>query len=372
MILLAFLACCAAAEPGAKEPVAAAPPAAVPPAPPAVTPAVTPPSPRARTEDEQNTIDIFRAAAPATVYVTQTQVVVDYWNRRTVEVPAGTGTGFVWDDQGHVVTNYHVVDGGRSYTVTLYDRSEWPAKLVGGDPRKDVAILKIEAPKDKLTAVRLPAEDYALEVGQKTIAIGNPFGLDHTLTTGVISAMDREIVGYGNVTIRGMIQTDASINPGNSGGPLLDSAGQLIGMNSMIYSKTGSSAGIGFAVPVATVRRVVEQVIATGRVEQVGFGMHVLEESYARRIGVRGVAILEVIDGSPAQQAGLRGFTRTRAGLQLGDIITKIDATPITSYDDLYGALDGRKPGEKVKITLIRDRQEVQVEVPLTAVTDSE
>lgn len=374
MILLALWACCAAAEPvpeASEEAPAVAEAPAAPGAPP-VTPAVTPPSPRARTEDEQNTIDIFRAAAPATVYVTQTQVVVDYWNRRTVEVPAGTGTGFVWDADGHVVTNYHVVDGGKSYTVTLYDRSEWPAKLIGGDPRKDVAVLKIEAPREKLTAVRLPAEDYQLEVGQKTIAIGNPFGLDHTLTTGVISAMDREIVGYGNVTIRGMIQTDASINPGNSGGPLLDSGGQLIGMNSMIYSKSGSSAGIGFAVPIATVRRVVDQVITTGRVEQVGIGVHVLEESYARRIGIRGVAILEVLEGGPAQQAGLRGFTRTRAGLQLGDVITRIDTTPIASYDDLYGALDGRKPGEKVKITLIRDRQEVQVEVPLAAVTDSE
>ncbi len=371
-LALLFAACTASADPTPNPTPAPSMSSEVDPLVDASTTPVARPSKRAHTEDEQNTIEVFRHSAPATVFVSQTQLVVDYWNRRTVEVPAGSGTGFLWDNQGHIVTNYHVVDGGKTYTVTLYDQSEWPAKLVGGDPRKDVAVLKIEAPREKLTHVVLPPEDEVTEVGQKTLAIGNPFGLDHTLTTGVISAMNREIVGYGNVTIRGMIQTDASINPGNSGGPLLDSGGQLIGMNTMIYSKTGSSAGIGFAVPIATVRRVVDQVITKGRVEQVGIGIRVLDEQTAQRIGVRGVAILEVSADSPAAKAGLRGFTRSRAGLRIGDVITAIDTTPIRSYDDLYNALDSRKPGQEITLTYQREGQSQSLKVPLVSVTDGD
>ncbi len=364
-----LLACTASADPTDR---AAPPPPPAPAAPGAATttPLVPPPSPKALIEDERNTIDIFRAAAPATVFVTQTQVVVDYWNRRTMEVPAGSGTGFLWDESGHVVTNFHVVNGGKSYTVTLYDQSEWPATLVGGDPRKDVAVLRIEAPKDRLVSVRLPAADYQLEVGQKAIAIGNPFGLDHTLTTGVVSALDREMVGFGNVTIRGMVQTDASINPGNSGGPLLDSAGRLVGMNTMIYSKSGSSAGIGFAVPVATVRRVVDQIIEKGRVEQVGIGVSVLDDQTAARVGVRGVVIREVTPDSPAAKAGLQGLARTRGGLRLGDVITRIDSAPIADFDDLYSALDTRQPGDEITVTYRREGVERQVKLALVVVND--
>lgn len=348
-------------------PAAPAPAASAPTLP---APPVSPPGDGALIEDERNTIAVFRAAAPATVFVTQTQVVVDYWNRRTVEVPAGSGSGFLWDTRGHVVTNYHVVDGGRSYTVTLHDGSEHAARLVGGDPRKDVAVLRIDAPAERLAPVALPPEGHRLEVGQKTIAIGNPFGLDHTLTTGVVSALDREIVGFGEVTIRGMIQTDASINPGNSGGPLLDSSGRLIGMNTMIFSQSGGSAGIGFAVPVATVRRVVEQVIEKGRVEQVGIGVQVLDDRMAQRLGVRGVALLEVAPDSPAAKAGLRGFARTRAGLRMGDVLLKVDGAQVRSFDDLYNALDGRRPGEEVTLTVWRDGQESTVRVPLVVVAD--
>jgi len=364
-----LLACTASADPTER---AAPPPSPAPTAPGAATttPLVPPPSPKALIEDERNTIDIFRAAAPATVFVTQTQVVVDYWNRRTMEVPAGSGTGFLWDESGHVVTNFHVVNGGKSYTVTLYDQSEWPATLVGGDPRKDVAVLRIEAPKARLVSVRLPPPDYQLEVGQKAIAIGNPFGLDHTLTTGVVSALDREMVGFGNVTIRGMVQTDASINPGNSGGPLLDSAGRLVGMNTMIYSKSGSSAGIGFAVPVATVRRVVDQIIEKGRVEQVGIGVSVLDDQTAARVGVRGVVIREVTPDSPAAKAGLQGLSRTRGGLRLGDVITRIDSAPIADFDDLYGALDTRQPGDEITVTYRREGVERQVKLALVVVND--
>jgi S1-C subfamily serine protease len=382
LLLVTLLAACTAAAdaPGTRIPVAPDAPDPVPPtatadapAPAAdltTTAAVAPPSPHARIEDEQNTIDVFRAAAPATVFVTQTQVVVDYWNRRTMEVPAGSGSGFVWDHKGNVVTNYHVVDGGKSYTVTLQDQSEWPARLVGGDPRKDVAVLHIDAPVEKLVPIRVPTGNDAVEVGQKAIAIGNPFGLDHTLTTGVISAMDREIVGYGNLTIRGMLQTDASINPGNSGGPLLDSAGELIGMNSMIYSKSGSSAGIGFAVPVATVRRVVDQILEKGRVEQLGIGIRMLDAASAQRIGITGVAIMAVVPDSPAEKAGLRGFSRTGQGLRLGDVIVRADDVAIADYDDLYGLLDDKHAGDTVTFTLRRDGQERKVALPLVEVTD--
>jgi S1-C subfamily serine protease len=338
-----------------------------------LTPAVPPPSDAALLEDEQNSVQVFRAAAPAAVFVTQTQIVVDHWRRRALEVPSGTGTGFIWDADGHVVTNFHVVANARGLTVTLQDQSTWPATLVGGDPRKDVAVLKIEAPKDKLTAVRRPAPGYVPEVGQKVLAIGNPFGLDHTLTTGVISAMGREVKGYGEVTIRGVIQTDASINPGNSGGPLLDSRGQLIGMNTMIYSPSGSSAGIGFAIPVATVERVVGEVITTGKVEVVGLGVALLDDRYAQQIGVRGVIIQEVLRGSPAEAAGLMGLRTSVRGVSVGDVIVSIDDKPIASYDDYYTALDTRRAGEKVRVGLLRGGTKQQtVEVPLVIVNDTE
>jgi len=322
------------------------------------TPTVRPPSPGARLEAERNVIDVFKAAAPATVFVTQKRMVRD-WSMRALEVPAGTGTGFVWDRAGHVVTNYHVVDSGRAqgrYSVTLHSQKTYDAELLGGDPNKDVAVLKLLNCSEPLTPLPLLPPDVNLEVGQTAIAIGNPFGLDHTLTTGVISALGREVQGYGGVTIRDMIQTDASINPGNSGGPLLDSGGYLIGMNTMIFSKSGSSAGIGFAVPVSVVRRVVPQVITTGRVATPGIGIEPLPDHYAARAGIAGVVVTRVFPGSPAQQAGLRGLQQDRRGeILLGDIIIGIDAHKVEDYDDLYNALDRYKVGDEVSVKLIRD-----------------
>jgi S1-C subfamily serine protease len=331
---------------------------------------VAPPGPGAPIEDERNTIAVFRAAAPATVHVTQNQLVRDRRTWQPVEVPAGTGTGFVWDADGHVVTNFHVVDGARSLTVTLFDGTSWPATVVGGDPRKDIAVLRISPPAGTLVPLSILPEGIDLEVGQKALAIGNPFGLDHTLTTGVISALGREIAGYGQVTIKGMIQTDASINPGNSGGPLLDSSGRLIGMNTMIFSQSGQSAGIGFAVPVATVRRVVTQIVATGKVEVVGIGVTLVPDPAVRRVGVHGVAILEVTAGSPAEAAGIHGVSRTERGIALGDVIVSVDGVDVRSYDDLYNAFDTRHAGEVAKIGVLRDGKVEVLPVPLVVVSD--
>jgi len=337
-----------------------------------VTPTTTlttrPPSPGARLEAEQNVIDVFRAAAPATVFVTQKRIVRDL-SMRALETPAGTGTGFVWDVAGHVVTNYHVVDSGRAqgrYSVTLHSQKTYDAELLGGDPNKDVAVLKLIGCDEPLTPLPLLPADVKLAVGQTAIAIGNPFGLDHTLTTGVISALGREVQGYGGVTIRDMIQTDASINPGNSGGPLMDSGGYLIGMNTMIFSKTGSSTGIGFAVPASAVRRVVPQVIATGRVQHPGIGIEPLPDHYAARAGIAGVVVTRVSPGSPAQQAGIRGLVQDRRGeISLGDIIVGIDEHVVKDFDDLFNAFDRFTVGDEVTVKVVREGQPASVKLRL-------
>lgn len=342
----------------------AAPIAPTPPAPVEQTAAVPAPSAGVFIEDERNTISIFEAAAPATVFVTQKKQVNDWVTRRTVEVESGTGSGFVWDTSGHVVTNFHVLDGGRSFEVSLQDQQSYTATYVGGDPRKDIAVLQIDS-SSPLTPIRLPAPDAQLRVGQKTIAIGNPFGLDHTLTTGVISALEREVIGYGSVTIKDMIQTDASINPGNSGGPLLNSQGELIGMNTMIYSESGSSAGIGFAVPVETIRRVVEEIIENGQVTQVGIGVTLVDDALAYRAGIRGVVIERVLESSPAAEAGLVGIQQVGRRSMPGDVIIAADGQAVSSYDDLYTTLDERSPGDVVRFTLTRNGTEREVDVTL-------
>ena len=326
------------------------------------TPLVQAPSRSALLEDERNTIAVFEAASKATVYVTQTRVVRD-WQRGLVEVPSGTGSGFLWDSDGHVVTNAHVVNGGRHFQVTLSDGSTHPATLRGVDTYKDLAVLQIVEPPKGLTAVRLPPKGEGLSVGQKAIAIGNPYGLDNTLTTGVISALGRDVEGFGGVTIRDMIQTDASINPGNSGGPLPDSQGRLIGVNTMIFSRSGASAGIGFAVPIRTVRRVVPQIIEHGRPLRVGLGVRLVEPIHTRRRGIQGVAIQTVTPGSPAEAAGLVGLRQTERGLAFGDIILAIDGERIADFDDLYTQLDDHPPGDEVVVTLLREGRTVELTV---------
>ena len=331
---------------------------------------VAPLSPGALTEDERNTMAVFRAAAPSTVFVTQKRVVVDYLSGTSEETPAGSGTGFVWDDKGHIVTNFHVVQGAQTVEVTLQDQQTFEAKVVGVEPRKDIAVLKIEAPPASLRPLRMPATgtSTSVEVGQKAIAIGNPFGLDHTLTRGTISALGRKVNGIGGVTIRDMIQTDAAINPGNSGGPLLDSSGQLIGMNTMIFSRSGSSAGIGFAVPASTIARIVPQIIRSGHSEQVGLGIEIDPgQRLERRADMKGVIVLGVSAGSPAEKAGLQGVRQTRRGIALGDVIVGVADRKVDSYDDLYNALDGHKPGDKVSISVRRGDKTVSSTIELVA-----
>ncbi len=336
--------------------------------PPVENPPVQPLPPSALIEDEKNTIAVFRAVAPSVVFVTQSRVLTDFWSGGSVEVPAGSGSGFVWDDSGHVVTNFHVVDGARSLTVRLQDQRSFPATIIGVEPRKDIAVLKIDAPKGALRPIVVAPTKVPLEVGQKTVAIGNPFGLDHTLTTGIISALGRQVDGAGGVSIRDMIQTDAAINPGNSGGPLLDSSGRLIGMNTMIFSRSGQSAGIGFAVPATTVARVVPQIIKTGRAEQVGMGVHIdPSRRIERRLGVRGVAILGVQAGSPAERAGMKPVRQEGDGFVLGDVIVAIEGKPIPDYDEFYNTLDAKKAGDEVKVTVQRGHDSIELVVKLVA-----
>jgi S1-C subfamily serine protease len=319
-----------------------------------------------RTEDERNTISVFQKTAKSCVFVTQRQVVMDYFAGTAQDVPAGAGSGFIWDTDGHVVTNYHVVADAERLTVTLFDQQTFPAKLVGVEPRKDIAVLRIDAPKELLTPIDRHIASLHLQVGQKVVAIGNPFGLDQTLTTGIVSALGRQVEGIGGVKIREMIQTDAAINPGNSGGPLLDSTGRLIGMNTMIFSRSGSSAGIGFAVPGQTINRIVPQLIKNGRVEQVGLGIEIdPQQRIERRLGLHGLVVIGTVPGSSAEKAGIHGLERTMRGIQLGDVIVEIDGKPVVSYDDLYATLDGRKPDETVKVKLQRERKTIEVELKL-------
>ena len=337
------------------------------PSPPSSAPPVPGLSPGSRTEDEHNTIAVFRAVAPSTVFVTQTRVVVDFLGAAQ-EVPAGSGSGFVWDPEGHVVTNFHVVERARSLTVTFQDQKTFDATVVGVEPHKDIAVLKVNAPRELLKPIAV-ASHIALEVGQKTVAIGNPFGLDHTLTTGVISALGRQMQGVGGVTIRDMIQTDAAINPGNSGGPLLDSAGLLIGMNTMIYSKSGAYAGIGFAVPASTIARIVPEIIAKGHAEQLGLPLQIdplgrLE----RRFHLRGVVVLAVAEGGAAERAGMVGIKQTAEGLAIGDVIVGVEDQKVDDYDDLYNALDQRHAGDKVTIKVARRGEVARVPMEVTVI----
>jgi S1-C subfamily serine protease len=314
--------------------------------------------------DEQSTIALFRSASPAVVYITSIEVRRNIFSLNIHEIPQGTGSGFIWDKQGRVVTNYHVIESASRVEVTLADRSTWKATLVGVAPDKDLAVLQISAPADKLTPLPL-GESHNLLVGQKVFAIGNPFGLDQSLTSGIVSALGREIQSATGRTIQGVIQTDAAINPGNSGGPLLDSAGRLIGVNTAIYSPSGGSAGIGFAVPVDAVARVIPEIIRHGRLIRPGLGIAVADDQIARRVGVAGVLVMNIQPGSSAEAAGLRGTRRIREEIVFGDVILAVDGRKVSSYDDLRNAMDRYKVGDTVTLTIERESRQMQLSVVL-------
>lgn len=317
---------------------------------------------------EQATIAIFEKASRSVAFIANTAIQRDPWSFNVLEVPQGSGTGFVWDKRGHIVTNFHVVYQADSITVTLSDRTDYKAKVVGADPDHDLTVLRIQAPETALDPI-VVGSSQSLRVGQNVLAIGNPFGLDHTLTTGVVSALGRTIRSMTNRTIEGVIQTDAAINPGNSGGPLLDSKGRLIGVNTQIVSPSGAFAGIGFAVPVDTVARIVPELIKHGKLIRPGLGVSLVPDAMARRWGVQGLVIGKVGRGSAAEKAGLRGARETMMGrIELGDVIVAVDGRPVETVDDLLDVMEHHRVGEQVTVEYQRGNRRQQVTVTLQAV----
>ena len=319
-------------------------------------------------EDEKSTIELFENSRDSVVFITTRQRVMDAWTRNIFSVPSGTGSGFIWDDHGHIITNFHVIKGASEATVRLADGRDYKASLVGVSPAHDIAVLRIGIGFQRPRPVPL-GSSHDLKVGQKVFAIGNPFGLDWTLTTGIVSALDRSLPGGEGRTIDNLIQTDAAINPGNSGGPLLDSAGRLIGINTAIYSPSGVSAGIGFAVPVDTVNRVVPQIVSRGKYIRPAMGITVdskLNKRLIEHLKVSGVVILSISPGSAAEAAGLKGATITPEGAIIAnDIIVAIEDKPVDSVDKLMSRIDSFKVGETVKITVLRKDETVDVPVTL-------
>jgi S1-C subfamily serine protease len=320
--------------------------------------------------DEKATIDIFRESAPSVVHITTLAVRQDAFSLDLLRIPQGAGSGFLWDQDGHVVTNFHVIQEADAARVTLSDNTTWDAKLVGKYPDRDLAVLLIEAPRDRLRPIPV-GTSQDLQVGQKVFAIGNPFGLDQSLTTGVISALGRQIESVTRRPIKDVIQTDAAINPGNSGGPLLDSAGRLIGVNTAIFSPSGVYAGIGFAIPVDEVNRIVPQLIRKGRVERPGLGVGIFADQQARRWGVQGVLVREVQPDGPAAKAGLRPTQWDRAGrIRLGDVIVALDGQRVRGGSDLFAALEQHKIGDTVTVAVLRDGKQEKFDVTLAAIGD--
>ncbi len=317
------------------------------------------------TNSEQATISLFENAAPSVCYITTIAQQRDFWSRNITEIPSGSGSGFIWDKKGHIITNFHVIQQGLKVRVTLSDHSAWDAEVVGTEPNKDLAVLKIDAPAEKLRPLPI-ASSARLRVGQSVYAIGNPFGLDQSLTTGVISALGREITSIGGRPIRDVIQTDAAINPGNSGGPLLDSGGRLIGVNTMIYSPSGASAGIGFSIPSDEVNWVVSDLIAYGQVKRPRIGIELLPQQYADDWEVKGAMIMGLVPGGGAEKAGLKALEQTAEGeIVFGDIITKVDQHQITSNNDLFLILEKYKAGVRIDVTFLRDGKEKRSTVTL-------
>lgn len=320
--------------------------------------------------DEQNNIEVYRAISPGVAFITSKSYRRDFFGQ--VQEGEGSGSGSVIDDQGHILTNFHVIDGAEQLSVRFSGDKTYPAKFVGGDPDTDLAVIQVQAPRDQLAIVPLGDSDKLI-VGQKVLAIGNPFGLDRTLTTGVISGLQRPIRARNNRPIEGAIQTDASINPGNSGGPLLDSHGRMIGINSQILSPSGASAGVGFAIPVNIAKRVVPELIKNGSVRRPKLGIGGRDVNTLRGMPVeQGVLIIQVSPGGSAEAAGLRGTTPTEDGdISLGDIIVAMDGDKVRSNDDLYRILDKHQIGDVIKVEVLRRGARVNVPVRLLETTDA-
>ncbi|GMN42509.1 hypothetical protein TIFTF001_011712 [Ficus carica] len=323
-------------------------------------------TPRKLQSDELATVRLFKENTPSVVYITNLAARQDVFTLDVLEVPQGSGSGFVWDKKGHIVTNYHVIRGASDLRVTLSDQTTYDAQVVGFDQDKDVAVIRVDAPKDKLRPIPVGVSADLL-VGQKVYAIGNPFGLDHTLTTGVISGLRREISSAATGRpIQDVIQTDAAINPGNSGGPLLDSSGTLIGINTAIYSPSGASSGVGFSIPVDTVSGIVEQLVKFGKVTRPILGIKFAPDQSVEQLGLSGVLVLDAPATGPAGKAGLKATKRDSYGrLILGDIITSVNGTKVTSGSDLYRILDQCNVGDKVTVEVLRGDHKEKIPVVL-------
>src|SRR5882724_6840006 len=328
----------------------------------------------ANATDEQNNIEIYRALSPGVVNVHSTSYARDFFG--FVEPQEGSGSGSIIDQDGDILTNYHVIEGAQKLAVSFGGQKNYAAKVVGGDPDTDLAVIKLtETPKEPLTIVPLGDSDK-LEVGQKVLAIGNPFGLDRTLTTGVISGLQRPIRARNGRPIEGAIQTDASINPGNSGGPLLDSHGRMIGINSQILSPTGASAGVGFAVPVNIARRIVPELVRSGEIRRPKLGITTRDvETLKNQVELPvsdGVLIWQVAPGGPAANAGLRGLTQTENGdVEIGDVIVGIDNEKVENTDGLYRIINKHALGEQVQVQIVRNARRTSVPVRLTETPDA-
>lgn len=318
------------------------------------------------TADESNNIAVFRDISPSVVFVTNTQLRRRRFSLNVMEIPRGSGTGFVWHESGLIVTNFHVVANANKITITLNSGSTYEAEVVGSAPEKDIALLRIDA-NEPLSPIPLGDSDK-LAVGRKVLAIGNPFALDTSLSVGVVSALGREIKSVNNRTIKNVIQTDAAINPGNSGGPLLNSMGQLVGVNTAIYSPSGASAGIGFAIPVNTVKVIVPQLLEHGKLYRPVMGIETLTDYWAKRLQVKGVALLSVRDGYPADIAGMVGVREDiRGNIHLGDVIIAIEGEPVTNEDTLLSLLERFEPGDTIAVTTLKDEDIHNYQVTLTA-----
>ena len=328
-------------------------------------PDVVPPS--ALRTNEQAVVDLFDRVQGSVVYITTVDQREDIFSGTVREFRRGAGTGFLWDDTGHIVTNYHVLQGARRATIVLSDQSVHDAEFVGGSPQHDLVVLRITPPPG-LAPVDI-GDSGSLQVGQSVYAIGNPFGLNATLSSGILSALDRQMESVSGHQIEGVIQIDAAINPGNSGGPLLDSSGRVIGVNTAIATTTGTSAGIGFAIPVDTVYRVVPHLITTGEYQppRLGFVTRApISDSVVKRLGTTGVLVLDVDPESGASDAGLRPSRRQGNRFVPGDVIQAVEDEPVTSLLELQTVLDRYEPGEVVLVTLWRTGPTIQVPVRLS------